>query len=280
MALTATLYQLTVDLSDVDRGVYETLDLRVARHPSESAEYMLARVLAYCLEYAPGVAFTEGVSSGDEPAVVVRDLTGRLTAWIEVGLPSAERLHRGHKLAGRAAVYTHRDVRQWLGQVQGARIHRAGDIRVVAFDPPAIEAAAAALERRSAVTLSVVDAQLFLGIGEAQWTLPLVPTRLALTALRQHRRICSVTKCLRDRAGDNRRAVLPYGHQPGAPPGQAESHDPRVARDCPPARGVAGDRLFVGRPRRNTDPADARGRGARPASYGESPTRRRARSSR
>jgi uncharacterized protein YaeQ len=173
MALTATLYQLTVDLSDVDRGVYETLDLRVARHPSESAEYMLARVLAYCLEYAPGVAFTEGVSSGDEPAVVVRDLTGRLTAWIEVGLPSADRLHRGHKLAGRAAVYTHRDVRQWLGQVQGARIHRAGDIRVVAFDPPAIEAAAAALERRSALTLSVVDAQLFLGVGDRQWILPL-----------------------------------------------------------------------------------------------------------
>ena len=189
MALTATLYQLTVDLSDVDRGVYETLDLRVARHPSESAEYMLTRVLAYCLEYAPGIAFTEGVSSGDEPAVVVRDLTGRLTAWIEVGLPTAERLHRGHKLAGRAAVYTHRDVRQWLGQVQGARIHRAGDIRVVAFDPPVIEAAAAALERRSALTLSVVDAQLFLSSARRSgrcpsspraWPDRLLPTRQKL----------------------------------------------------------------------------------------------------
>ena len=128
MALTATLYQLAIDLSLVDRGVYETLDLRVARHPSESAEYMLTRVLAYCLEYEDGIVFTEGVSSGDEPAVVVRDLTGRLTAWIEVGLPTAERLHRGHKLAGRAAVYTHRDARQWLGQMAGARIHRADAI--------------------------------------------------------------------------------------------------------------------------------------------------------
>ena len=144
MALTATLYQLTVDLSDVDRGVYETLDLRVARHPSESrGVHAHARARLLPRVPAPGIAFTDGVSSGDEPAVVVRDLTGRLTAWIEVGLPSAERLHRGHKLAGRAAVYTHRDVRQWLGQVQGARIHRAGDIRVVALDPPTIEAAAA-----------------------------------------------------------------------------------------------------------------------------------------
>ena len=59
----------------MDRGVYETLDLRVARHPSETIEYMLVRVLAYCLEYQEGIELTEGVSSGDEPALVVRDLT-------------------------------------------------------------------------------------------------------------------------------------------------------------------------------------------------------------
>jgi uncharacterized protein YaeQ len=179
MALTATLYQLTIDLSHVDRGVYETLELRVARHPSESAEYMLMRVLAYCLEYQDGIAFTEGVSSGDEPAVVVRDLTGRITAWIEVGLPAPERLHRGHKLAGRAAVYTHRDVRQWLAQIQGTRIHRAEAIPVVALDAAAMDAAAARIERRSALTVSVMDGQLFLGVGDAQWTLPLTTHRLS-----------------------------------------------------------------------------------------------------
>jgi uncharacterized protein YaeQ len=173
MALTATMYQLTVDLSHVDRGVYETLDLRVARHPSESAEYMLTRVLAYCLEFQDGIAFTEGVSSGDEPAVVVSDLTGRLTAWIGVGLPAPDRLHRGHKLAGRAAVYTHRDVRQWLAQLQGERIHRAEAIAVVGLDPAAIEAAAARIERRTALTMSVMDGELFLGVGDGQWTLPL-----------------------------------------------------------------------------------------------------------
>ena len=178
MALTATLYQFAIDLSHVDRGVYETLDLRVARHPSESAAYMLTRVLAYCLEFREGIAFTEGVSAGDEPAVVVRDLTGRLTAWIEVGLPTPERLHRGHKLAGHAAVYTHRDVRQWLGQLPGARVYRAEDVVVVAFDPATIEDAAARLERRTAVTISVVDQQIFLAIGETQWTLSPTVQRL------------------------------------------------------------------------------------------------------
>jgi uncharacterized protein YaeQ len=56
MALTATIYQFTVELSHVDRGIYETLDLRVARQPSEAAEYMVTRLLAYCLEYAEGIA--------------------------------------------------------------------------------------------------------------------------------------------------------------------------------------------------------------------------------
>ena len=105
MAQAATLYQFTIDLSDMDRGVYETLDVRVARHPSETMAYMLVRVLAYCLEYQEGISLTEGVSSGDEPALLVRDLTGQVLAWIEVGLPDADRLHRASKRAARVAVY-------------------------------------------------------------------------------------------------------------------------------------------------------------------------------
>src|SRR5918995_7016033 len=129
MAQTATIYSVGIDLSDLDRGVYETLELRVARHPSETAEYMLVRILAYCLEYQEGLELTEGVSSGSEPALLVRDLTGRMTAWIEVGMPDASRLHRGSKLAGRVAVYTHRDARQLLAQLTGEKIHRAGQVR-------------------------------------------------------------------------------------------------------------------------------------------------------
>src|SRR5918995_6077764 len=138
MAQTATIYAVTIDLADMDRGVYEALDLRVARHPSETAEYMLVRILAYCLEYQEGIALTEGVSSGSEPALLVRDLTGRVTAWIEVGMPDAERLHRGSKRAGRVAVYTHRDVRQLLSQLEGEKIHRAEQIPIRAFDRTAI----------------------------------------------------------------------------------------------------------------------------------------------
>lgn len=166
MALNATLHTFAVQLADVDRGVYQELELRVARHPSETAEFMLTRLLAYCLEYEEGIAFSEGgVSSTEEPAVLVRDLTGRLTAWIEVGAPDADRVHRGSKLAERTAVYTHRDPARVLAQLAGKKIHRAEAIPLYSFDRDFIDAAVAAIERRNTVSLSVTERLLYLDLN-------------------------------------------------------------------------------------------------------------------
>ena len=165
MALTSTIYNLSVQLSDIDRGVYETLELRIARHPSETAGYMLTRILAYCLEYQEGIAFTEGVAAVDEPAVLVRDLTGRITAWIEVGAPDADRLHRGSKLAGRAAVYLQREPTQLLAQLAGKKIHHAAEIPLYSFGRGWIDTVAAKLERRATVSLSITERQLYLDLN-------------------------------------------------------------------------------------------------------------------
>jgi len=170
MALTATMYRFAIQLSDVDRGVYETLDLHVARQPSETAEYMLTRVLAWCLEYTEGIALTEGVASGDEPAVLVRDLTGRITAWIEVGAPDADRLHRGSKLAGRVAVYTHRDPAMVMGQLAGKKIHGAADIPIYTFGRGFIERVAGILPRRASLSLTVTERQLYLDVDDQSFT--------------------------------------------------------------------------------------------------------------
>lgn len=164
MALSATLHTFGIQLADIDRGVYEDLELRIARQPSETAEFMLVRVLAYCLEYREGIALTEGVAAVDEPALLVRDLTGRITAWIEVGAPEAERLHRGSKLAGQAALYVHRDPAPLLAQYAGSRIHRAAEIPVYDFGVDFLRAAAAALQRRSRLVLSVNERQVYLDI--------------------------------------------------------------------------------------------------------------------
>lgn len=165
MAQSATVYSLNIELADMDRGVYETLDLRVARQPSETAEYMLTRVLAYCLEYCEGIAFTQGIAAGDEPAVLVRDPTGQVTAWIEVGLPDAERLHRGSKLSGRAVVYTHRDVNLLLGQLAGKKIHRAEHIPIYALERRFLDTLSGLVERRTALGLSVTERELFVEVG-------------------------------------------------------------------------------------------------------------------
>lgn len=167
MALGATIHTFDVQLADVDRGVYSDLTLRVARHPSETDANMILRVLAYCLEYEEGIAFSEGISSSDEPAVLVRDLTGRVTAWIEVGAPDAERLHYGSKLAERTVVYTHREPGKLLASWAGKRIHRADELVLHTFDPGFVDGAVAALARRNTVSLSITERQLYLELNGA-----------------------------------------------------------------------------------------------------------------
>ncbi len=168
MATGATIHTFDVQLADVDRGVYEDLSLRVARHPSETDPFMVTRLLAYCLEYEAGIAFgAGGISSTEEPAVLVRDLTGRVTRWVEVGAPDAQRLHFGSKLADRTAVYTHRDPVKLLAAWAGKGIHRAEEIVLRSFDRGFIDAVATKLARRNTMTVSVTEGQLYLELNGA-----------------------------------------------------------------------------------------------------------------
>jgi uncharacterized protein YaeQ len=167
VALSATIHHFDIGLSDVDRNVYETLALKVARHPSEAQDYLVARVLAYCLEYTEGIAFSRGLSDPDEPPIAVRDLTGTLRAWIEIGAPDAARLHKASKAAPRVALYTHKDPAQLQRRLAGERIHRAADLELYAFDSELIAGLAARLERRMAFDLSITDRHLFLSLDGA-----------------------------------------------------------------------------------------------------------------
>ncbi len=165
MAIGSTLHTFDVQLADTDRGVYDDYSLRVARHPSETDAYMLTRVLAYGLEFGEGIAFGGSVSDTEEPAVLVRDLTGRIVTWIEVGAPDAERLHHASRLAERTVVYTHRDPAKVMAPWADKRIHRAEDIRVHSFDPRFIDTATPHLERRNTLTLTVTERVLYLDLN-------------------------------------------------------------------------------------------------------------------
>ncbi|MFT4259394.1 YaeQ family protein [Microbacterium sp.] len=165
MAIGSTMYTFDVQLADTDRGVYEDYSLRAARHPSETEAYMLTRVIAYGLEYAEGIAFGGTVSQSDEPAVLVRDLTGLITAWIEIGAPDAERLHHATRLAERTVVYTHRDPAKVMAPWADKRIHRASEIRVYSFDAGFIDSAVPLLDRRNTVTMTVTEGMLYFDLN-------------------------------------------------------------------------------------------------------------------
>ena len=170
MALTATIYNFDIELADNDRDVYESLALRVARHPSESEEYLIARVIAYLLEFTEGIEFSRGVSTPDEPTIAVRDLTGTLKTWIDIGTPDADRLHKASKLAKRVVVYTHKDPAQFVKQLAGRRIHNADVLELYALDRALVSALVARLERRVAFSVSITDRELYLSIGPDQLT--------------------------------------------------------------------------------------------------------------
>ena len=137
MALTATIHNFDIDLADSDRGVYESLALRVARHPSESEEYLVTRLLAYLLECAEGIDFSRGVSEPEEPAIAIRDLTGAIRTWIDIGAPDAARLHKASKSGARVVVYTHKNPDQFLKQLSGEEDPPPRRARALRHRPPA-----------------------------------------------------------------------------------------------------------------------------------------------
>ena len=104
LALTASIYNFEITLSDVDRNVYEPIAFKAAQQPSETDEYLVARVLAYALEYTEGIGFSGGIAEADQPAIFVRDMTGALKAWIDIGSPDANRLHKASKAAPRRPI--------------------------------------------------------------------------------------------------------------------------------------------------------------------------------
>lgn len=178
MAIGSVIHTFTVALADVDRGVYEELSLRTAQHPSETSVNLLMRVLAYALEYEEGIGFSEGISATDEPAVHIKDLTGRLLAWIEVGAPDAARLHTGSRAAERTVVYTHREPQRLLTSWAGKTIHRSAEIILYSFDRAVIEDAATHLERRNTMTVSVTERQLYLDLNGATFTTEITAQQL------------------------------------------------------------------------------------------------------
>ncbi len=174
MALTSTIYRFEIQLDDVDRGVYAAIETRVACHPSETLAFMTTRLLAYCLEHEEGIAFGGGVSTVDEPAVWVKHPDGRVAHWIDVGAPSADRLHRASKLADRVSVYTHRDPALLLREAEKRGVHRGDAIPVHTFPGAFVDSLGEKFDRSTRLELLRSDAHLYVTVRGHTLDAPLV----------------------------------------------------------------------------------------------------------
>ncbi len=164
MALSATIRRFALEICDVDRGVYESLDLRVAQHPSETDSYLVTRMLAYALHYADGIEFSAGVST-DVAAVRVIDPTGVVTVCVEVGQPSAARLHRATKAVDEVWVYTYKRPELLLRELAGKRVHRLENVGAFAFPPEFLRPLEATLDRQNTWSVVRTDGVLMVTAG-------------------------------------------------------------------------------------------------------------------
>lgn len=167
MALPSVVRRFELTLADSDRGVFESLDWRVAQHPSESERYLVARVIARALQHTEGLDFSKGgVSDDSEPALVQRDLRGDLRAWIEIGSPSPDRLHKASKASPRVVIYAWKNPEELAAAIVERKVHRAEAIELYAFDADFLDGAAAQLDRNNRWDLSVAGGSLYLTVGE------------------------------------------------------------------------------------------------------------------
>ena len=99
MALKPTIYKLKIALSDINRNYYDTLNLTIAQHPSETLERMMVRVLAFCINAQENLVFTKGLSAVEEPDIWARTLDDKISLWIELGEPAVDRIKKATRLA-------------------------------------------------------------------------------------------------------------------------------------------------------------------------------------
>jgi len=166
MALPSTIYRAALQLSDVDRGIYESLQTTIARHPSETEERLVTRLLAYAIFYDPELAFTKGVGAGDEPDLWVKGPDGRVAMWIEVGLPEAERLIKAGRHAARVALLTcGSGLPNWERQ-QLPKLAAMPNLTVVTLDQGFLSKLVSRLERSITWSLTITEGSLYLNVGD------------------------------------------------------------------------------------------------------------------
>ncbi len=181
MALKATIYKVELQIADMDRNYYADHSLTLARHPSETEERLMLRLLAFALHADETMAFGKGISSDEEPDLWQKDLTGAIQCWIDLGQPD-EKLVRS--AAGRAAeviIYTYggRSAEIWWGQA-AAKLDKIDHLSVIHVTPASTQALGRLAARNMQLQCTIQDQQIWIGDGSSESVpIELVPFKLA-----------------------------------------------------------------------------------------------------
>lgn len=170
MALPSTIYRANLHLSDIDRCVYETVQTTVARHPSETEERLVARLLAMAIFYEPELAFTKGISATDEPDIWVIGPDGRTLLWVEVGLPESDRIIKASRHAERVVLLACGKALSSWEQQHLPKLGSVKNLTIVSVDPAFINTLASNLERVINWSITLTEGTMYLTTGDVTHT--------------------------------------------------------------------------------------------------------------
>jgi uncharacterized protein YaeQ len=160
MALKATIFKADLQIADMDRNYYQDHALTIARHPSETDERMMVRLLAYALNASDALSFGKGLSADDEPDLWHKDLTGAIELWIDVGLPEEKMIRRACGRARRVIVYNYGSGAEiWWGQ-NGARLERNQNLAVFRLPLQTTKSLARLAQRNMKLHCTIHDGQI------------------------------------------------------------------------------------------------------------------------
>jgi uncharacterized protein YaeQ len=165
MALPSTVYKATIQLADIDRGIYETLQATVAQHPSETEERLVARLLAWAIFFEPDLSFTKGLSATEEPDIWVKGGDGRVQLWVEVGLPDADRIIKASRHSSKTALLASGRMLTSWNQLQLPKLAKIANLTIVTVDQLLVSNLAAQLGRVINWSVTITEGMMYLTVG-------------------------------------------------------------------------------------------------------------------
>lgn len=167
MAIKPTIYKLRIALSDLERNYYDSLSLTVALHPSETVTRMMARVMAFCINAAPELAFTKGLSEQEEPDIWIRSYDDKIKLWIETGEPAPERVKKAVRSAESVKVYTFNSKTDVWWSQNSAKLSQSG-AQIIRFEPDSIAKLADLANRTMDCSVTITGQSAYVAVADGE----------------------------------------------------------------------------------------------------------------